>query len=422
MLQIKNLFLVIILFVSTIYSQWTQVNNGLGSQQIKSLGIVGTNVVAVTANQGIFISSNSGNNWQLHPQNSTLPNFNLNGSLSDVISGGAMIVWGQGFLASLSGSSLIVIPITGIGNNNFSCYTSEEGAGITESKILGTNGGGIYYADNFASTNWTQIPGLNNANARTVTGVYVFDAPNGDEHLIVATRDGAYISPANSLSNLTGFNNGLTGSSRSINNMYGPFLLTKLGIFFLPSDGLSNGWTNMYPTGDFRTAVMDFLGENFYFYGNDVGVRFDGTSFLNENLTGITGGAIVASTIQYLGQTGGYIFVGTENGGVFRKQFVISSVDDESKPTNFILNQNYPNPFNPSTKISWQMPVSGHTTLRVFDVLGNEIATLVDEYREAGNHEVEFNVGQTISLSSGIYFYKIQAGEFVQTKKMTLIK
>ena len=89
---------------------------------------------------------------------------------------------------------------------------------------------------------------------------------------------------------------------------------------------------------------------------------------------------------------------------------------------NFQLNQNYPNPFNPSTKISWQSPLGGYTTLKIYDVLGNEVATLVDEYKNAGSYEVEFNAGQNSSLSSGVYFYKLQAGSFVQTKKMILTK
>jgi Secretion system C-terminal sorting domain len=83
------------------------------------------------------------------------------------------------------------------------------------------------------------------------------------------------------------------------------------------------------------------------------------------------------------------------------------------------LSQNYPNPFNPSTKISWQSPVGSWQTLKVYDMLGREVATLVDEYRPAGNYEVEFSA---TTLSSGIYFYKIQAGEFVSVRKMVLQK
>jgi len=93
-------------------------------------------------------------------------------------------------------------------------------------------------------------------------------------------------------------------------------------------------------------------------------------------------------------------------------------------PNEFVLEQNYPNPFNPSTKISWQSPVSGHQTLKIFDVLGNEVATLFDEYREAGRYEVEFNVAQVSrpEISSGLYMYKLTVGNFSAIRKMMLIK
>ena len=103
-----------------------------------------------------------------------------------------------------------------------------------------------------------------------------------------------------------------------------------------------------------------------------------------------------------------------------------TSVEDEIDiviPTKFQLNQNYPNPFNPSTTISWQVPAAGHTSIKIYDLLGNEVATLVDEFREAGRYEVEFQsaVGNR-QLASGVYFYRLQAGSFVQTRKMILLK
>lgn len=85
----------------------------------------------------------------------------------------------------------------------------------------------------------------------------------------------------------------------------------------------------------------------------------------------------------------------------------------------FELLQNYPNPFNQSTKISWQSPLGSWQTLKVYNVLGKEITTLVDEYREAGKYEVTFNA---TDLSSGIYFYKLNIDAFYQLRKMTLIK
>ncbi|MBK7629458.1 MAG: T9SS type A sorting domain-containing protein [Ignavibacteriales bacterium] len=98
---------------------------------------------------------------------------------------------------------------------------------------------------------------------------------------------------------------------------------------------------------------------------------------------------------------------------------------DISSPANFSLAQNYPNPFNPNTIIKYNIPVAStegrniYVTLKVTDVLGNDVSTLVDEEKPAGSYEVDFNAS---SLSSGIYFYRLQAGSFIQTKKMVLIK
>lgn len=101
---------------------------------------------------------------------------------------------------------------------------------------------------------------------------------------------------------------------------------------------------------------------------------------------------------------------------------IINVENEIDIPSQFILFQNYPNPFNPSTKISWQSPVGSHQTLKVYDILGREVATLVDEYKDAGSYEIEFDVAQTFSLCSGVYFYRLQIGEFIQTKKMILTK
>ncbi|MBV6422137.1 MAG: hypothetical protein DAHOPDDO_03426 [Ignavibacteriaceae bacterium] len=95
-------------------------------------------------------------------------------------------------------------------------------------------------------------------------------------------------------------------------------------------------------------------------------------------------------------------------------------VQDESiLPNSFVLMQNYPNPFNPSTVISYQLPVTGFVSLKVYDVLGSEVATLINEEKPAGSYEVEFNAAK---LSSGIYFYTLQAGSYTQTKKLILMK
>ncbi len=90
-----------------------------------------------------------------------------------------------------------------------------------------------------------------------------------------------------------------------------------------------------------------------------------------------------------------------------------------STPREFALMQNYPNPFNPSTIISFQIPKSGLVSLKIYDVLGIEIATLLNEEKNPGKYEIDFNASY---LSSGIYFYTLRAGNFISIKKMILIK
>jgi len=88
-------------------------------------------------------------------------------------------------------------------------------------------------------------------------------------------------------------------------------------------------------------------------------------------------------------------------------------------PTDLILHQNYPNPFNPSTKIVYRVKSREFIELRVFDLLGREVATLVNEVKAPGSHEVKFDAR---GLASGVYLYRLKAGEFVQTRKLALLR
>lgn len=83
------------------------------------------------------------------------------------------------------------------------------------------------------------------------------------------------------------------------------------------------------------------------------------------------------------------------------------------------MSQNYPNPFNPSTTIKYELPRSSEVKLSVFDMLGREVSVLVNERRDAGVHEVKFDGS---NLASGVYFYRLQAGDFVQSRKLVLLK
>lgn len=120
----------------------------------------------------------------------------------------------------------------------------------------------------------------------------------------------------------------------------------------------------------------------------------------------------IDSTMGWVAGEGG-IILHTTNGGV-------TFVDDETtQPTDFILSQNFPNPFNPSTTIKFAVPQTSQVLIKVFDVLGNEIETLVNQEKHSGTYEITWNA---VNLPSGVYFYRLQAGSFVQTRKMILLR
>ncbi len=105
----------------------------------------------------------------------------------------------------------------------------------------------------------------------------------------------------------------------------------------------------------------------------------------------------------------------TTNGGTtFVEENKINEI-----PTNYSISQNYPNPFNPSTKIRYSVPQSSNVVIKVFDILGNEIETLVNEQKAIGTYEITWYAKH---LPSGVYFYQLRAGSFIETKKMILIK
>lgn len=119
--------------------------------------------------------------------------------------------------------------------------------------------------------------------------------------------------------------------------------------------------------------------------------------------------------------TGASLGVGTDNDYATIKYSQVTNVETNSEyiPIEFLLSQNFPNPFNPATTIRWQIPEAGFVTLKIYDVLGREVATIVNKELSAGKHETIINASR---FKSGVYFYRLKAGEFIQTKKMILLK
>jgi len=97
----------------------------------------------------------------------------------------------------------------------------------------------------------------------------------------------------------------------------------------------------------------------------------------------------------------------------------VNSISENEQPEIFTLKQNYPNPFNPSTTISYQIQKQSYETLKVFDVNGKEVVTLVNSVEQPGKKSINFNAN---NLASGVYYYRLQAGNYIETKKFVLIR
>jgi hypothetical protein len=153
------------------------------------------------------------------------------------------------------------------------------------------------------------------------------------------------------------------------------------------------------------------------------GTYYDGVFSSTDNGSHWRGSndGLQCKTVCALAVTGTYLFAGTYDGVWSRPISELVSIKSlvRELPTQFTLNQNYPNPFNPSTTIQFELPRTSQVNLTVFDILGREVSVLVNARRNAGIYEVNCDGSH---LASGVYFYRLQAGDFVASKKMLVLK
>ncbi|MCW8961519.1 MAG: T9SS type A sorting domain-containing protein [Ignavibacteriaceae bacterium] len=168
-------------------------------------------------------------------------------------------------------------------------------------------------------------------------------------------------------------------------------------------------------------AICRDLNGNYYItsFADNIVYRFDSNFAFNPEI--ISTGHSEPSGIGYNMSDN---IIGVTNYNINRVDLINLSPNNldfqlNNTPIDFVLFQNYPNPFNPTTKINFQIPELSFVTLKIYDVLGNEIATLVNEEKVGGSYEVEFNA---TGLPSGIYFYQLTVSENITIKKMVLLK
>ena len=190
-----------------------------------------------------------------------------------------------------------------------------------------------------------------------------------------------------------------------------------------------------FKSGSYNLLV-DRLDNNEFLAINKFSNKYYGRAFSNEGIATKDSFVInkysssYAANLNYIANNDKVFFTWSDArtpekgydvyGSIFNLNSITSVKEITSEiPRSFYLFQNYPNPFNPSTRIRFSIPEFSHVLIKIYDVLGNEIATLVDEDRPSGGYEVSFNGS---NLASGFYFYRITAGNYSETRKMILLK
>ncbi|MBK8554076.1 MAG: T9SS type A sorting domain-containing protein [Ignavibacteria bacterium] len=433
--------LFMILFANA-HSQWFVQSTVPGSPNINTISIAGPGVVWVAGdNTALYKTTNGGLNWL--QRNSGLPAGNLygisaldtttcwvgtvNGSIYKTTNGG--FNWTLQF--SLAGSFSNGIKMfnanygvyqgdpTGNGQPYQFRYTTNGGTNwiLSPGAPLATSEFGVINAWDWTDTTHFWIGSANTVANATSAKVYTTTNGFGGGGWTSATLPGVggtaglyYQAVA-----FTDVNNGMAGSNGS-NIMK----TTNGGVTWStvtnPPGVTAFAAINMNGLKDGSNIIRVSLGDgvtNYLFSTTNLG-----TTWTQELLppAGQTNGIQHMQFVDFhSGYAGG-------NAGTFMVYVGPSGISTVNNgiPGDFKLEQNYPNPFNPSTTINFSIPVSSEVSLKVYYLLGKEVASLVNEFKNAGNYSVNFNAGS--NLTSGIYYYTISAGSFTSTKKLMLVK
>ena len=385
-------------------AQWEQVYDGYPT---RCLAVSGTNLFAGTSG-GVLYSTDNGISWTQTGLRTGIQTLTASGTdVYAATSYGVHLYTEIGTRwISLSSPGDYVVALAVSGTNLFA----------------GTDGGGVFLTTN-NGTSWTS------ANTGLIYLVYtrVRALAISGTNLFVGIFDagyygGIYLSTNNGTS-WTHVSTGLENTDVTALAVSGVNLFAGTvghgnycGVYLSTNNGTS--WTKMTVSSSSEIYVLALSGTNL-FAGTPSGVILfinNGTSWTKVG-TGFPAGAVYGLAIS-----DSYLFAATQS-GVWRRPLseMITSADVQTTnpPVDFGLQPNYPNPFNPSTTIRYGLPSRSHVTLTVFNTLGQQVATIVQGEQEAGFHEAVFDAS---GLASGVYLYRLQAGDFVQTKRLLLLR
>jgi len=367
------------------------INSGVQSVEALSLIESGGKVFAGVPGRGIYYSTNNGADWiQSSLNNLTVTSFTLNGGNIYAGTTNNGLYYSSNNGNSWIPSSLNTGTVLSLMTKNNSIY-----AGTNNGILKSTNNG----------TNWFQTFITNDSvYALTSTGNYIFAATNNG--LRRSSNEGVNWSLVHNIY--------IRYMSLTCKGTY-VFVGTSNGIYVSPDNGST--WNPSY-TGSIPIYAMTTYGNN-VIAGTNNGVLLttnNGTNWLNKNQ-----GFSLPPSVKSFFVSNNYIYAGTSY-SIWRRllnDIIYVNLISEYIPSTYKLEQNYPNPFNPTTNIRYQIQKSGTVKISVYDMLGKEIETLVNEKQSPGTYEVSWNGSK---YPSGVYYYKINSDDYTETKKMLMIK
>ena len=394
----------ILLFVwSESSAQWVQTNGSFpGNGTVSALAFSGTNLFAGTSGSssgGAYLTTDNGTTW-------SAPDANL----------------GNPYITAFAVSPTYLFAATDIGvdrlptsGGNWAFVSSGMinrsvyALAIRDTNLFAGTLGGVYRSTN-NGTNWTRV-------SSGLTDTAVISLVVSGTNLFAGTQGGHIFLSINNGTNWTEADSGVTSSFVQALATIGTniFAGTGGGVFLSTSSGTH--WTPV--TSGLTKSVYALLvsGTNLL-AGTQNGVyrsSNNGTSW-----TAVNSG--LGNSVYALSANGTYLFAGAR-GSVWRRPLseILTSVQPpwSQQPDAFVLDQNYPNPFNPATTIRYSLPYKSQVLMTVYNALGQHVATLVRGLQDAGSYEVKFDGSE---LASGVYFYRLQAGSYVNTKKLLLLR
>ncbi|MEZ5195975.1 MAG: T9SS type A sorting domain-containing protein [Bacteroidales bacterium] len=418
--------LVIALFSASLFAQWTPVNNGLDNFPPTTLWPFAEEMVLGTDGGGLYKTADNGENWvnisgnlgNLHVND--IRGFNSLTSMFVATEGGPFVTMDMADYTDCTSTGLSNTDI------NYFWWGNEDMGGEF---MVGTNGDGVFGSDDYAGP-WLALNNGLSGDALIVNDMGGY-SDGSVSYTVMATDGGTYWG----IDNATVWeekNNGLSGEALKVKRLagLGTFILaaTHGGLYYTLD--LGESWISLISDEKLNTLILVMssvsptgfmclaFGEN-GFYSEDF------MNWTQLNMGGLEGEVMTAhanSTHVFLGVTTEKK-VGKESGGVYRKpldQILVGIEDMPEQKSLAGLDQNYPNPFNTSTKIAYSLESTGFVSLKIYDIFGKVIQTIVNESQQSGDYIYTFNKGD---LQPSTYFYSLEfENKVVETKRMVVLK